>query len=36
MEKWKQTMLKEDAYNVLKEMKENAVKVYGKKMMNRR
>ena len=32
MEKWKQTMLKEDAYNVLKEMKENAVKVYGKKM----
>ena len=32
MEKWKQTMLKEDAYNVLKEMKKNAVKVYGKKM----
>ena len=32
MEKWRQTMLKEDAYNVLKEMKENAVKVYGKKM----
>jgi hypothetical protein len=22
MEKWKQTMLKEDAYNVLKEMKK--------------
>jgi predicted nucleotidyltransferase len=32
MEKWKQTMLKEDAYNVLKELKKNAVKVYGKKM----
>ena len=25
-------MLKEDAYNILKEMKENAVKVYDKKM----
>ena len=32
MEKWKQTLLKEDAYNLLKEMKENAVKAYGKKM----
>lgn len=32
MEKWKQTMLKEDAYNILKETKDNAEKVYGKKM----
>ncbi|MGC8533870.1 MAG: nucleotidyltransferase domain-containing protein [Candidatus Parvarchaeum sp.] len=32
MKKWKQTMLREDAYNVIKEMKENAVRVYGKKM----
>ncbi|MBE5728092.1 nucleotidyltransferase domain-containing protein [Candidatus Parvarchaeota archaeon] len=32
MGKWKQTLLKEDAYKILKEAKENAVKLYGKKM----
>ena len=32
MGKWKQTLLREDAYKILKEAKENTMKLYGKKI----